>query len=364
VATKLCPFCKSSVAWDATVCPKCTRDIDTVEEIARGGPRKGRMIAAGLGIVALLWLISALNSSDSVQKPAATAAAITQAQTPAPMRENQTGGQFPARPPLDPFTGKPLSDSPPMIIGAPSPAPQRQLVECKVKPFGESRDSRAAKVFGLIIDRQQRRITECYGSSNSIITNEFSETAIVALCPILGGTRSFKINRFSGSVVATEEVANPPSSRTYSGECEIIGAPGPAPPPERKLILRSFMDSPHETHVNDVSYEMLAKFPDSYSNSRIITRGKVIQAIDDGTDVVMRVNVTADQSYRIFTDTVYVEYHRGFPSGERIIEADIVEFAGEFLGIKSYRSVMGATIQIPFVKSDSARVVGTTRKNN
>ena len=78
----------------------------------------------------------------------------------------------------------------------------------------------------------------------------------------------------------------------------------------------------------------------------------------------MRINVTADRSYRIFTDTVYVEYHRGFPSGERIIEDDIVEFAGEFLGIKAYRSVMGATIQIPFVKSDSARVVGTTRKNN
>ena len=109
---------------------------------------------------------------------------------------------------------------------------------------------------------------------------------------------------------------------------------------------------------------MLAQFSDSYSNSRIVSSGKVIQAIDDGTDVVMRVNVTADQSYRIFTDTVYLEYHRGFPSGERIIEDDIVQFAGEFLGIKSYRSVMGATIQIPFVKLDSAEFVGTTRKNN
>jgi hypothetical protein len=143
-----------------------------------------------------------------------------------------------------------------------------------------------------------------------------------------------------------------------------IAVPSPPPQPKRKLVLRSFMDSPHEIHINDVSYELLAKFPASYSDSLIIGRGKVIQAIDDGDDVVMRVNVTADESYRIFTDTVYVEYHRGFPSGPRIIEDDIVEFAGEFLGIKTYRSVMGATIQIPFVKSDSARVVGTTRKNN
>ena len=117
MATKLCKFCKSSVAWDATVCPKCTRDIDTVEGIARREQRKARVIAAGLvGIVALLWINSTLNSSDPVQNPAATAAAIAPAQTPAPMRENQSGGPFPVRPPLDPFAGKPLSGSPAATI--------------------------------------------------------------------------------------------------------------------------------------------------------------------------------------------------------------------------------------------------------
>jgi hypothetical protein len=231
-----------------------------------------------------------------------------------------------------------------------------ELVECKVKSASDD----MAKIFDLVIDRQQKRITECYGSSNGIITNEFSESSIVAMCPIFGGTRSFKIDRYSGAVVVTENVASKPKSRTYSGECEIVARP---PQLQRPLILRSFMDSPNEIHVSDVSYDALARFPERYLNLPITGKGKVIQAIDDGDDVVMRVNVTADQNFRIFTDTVYVEYRRDSQS-MRIVEEDIVEFVGEFRGIKTYRSVMGATIQLPSVKAHSARVVGTTRKNN
>jgi hypothetical protein len=231
-----------------------------------------------------------------------------------------------------------------------------ELVECKVKSASDD----MPRIFDLVIDRQQKRITECYGSSNGIVTNEFSESAIVALCPILGGTRSFKIDRYSGAVVATENVASSRKSRTYSGECEVVAR---APPLPRRLILRSFMDSPHEIHVSDVSYDALARFPEHYLNSPITGKGKVIQAIDDGDDVVMRINVTADESRRIFTDTVYVEYRRDSQS-RRIVEEDIVEFVGEFRGIKSYRSVMGATIQLPAVKADATRIIGTTRKNN
>jgi hypothetical protein len=119
------------------------------------------------------------------------------------------------------------------------------------------------------------------------------------------------------------------------------------------LKLKSWPDNPsiiHPPNPNEVTYEQISRSPESYTDSLVVLKGKIIQAVDDGTDSVFRINVTPSQDFRFFNDTVYVEYH-----GEqyrRLLEGNIIDVTGEFAGIKSYRSVLGATIQVPFVRTN------------
>jgi len=54
-----------------------------------------------------------------------------------------------------------------------------------------------------------------------------------------------------------------------------------------------------------------------------------------------------DANFKFFRDTLYVDYHRLYPPGKRILEGDVVQITGEFVGIKNYQAVGGATIQVP-----------------
>jgi hypothetical protein len=95
-------------------------------------------------------------------------------------------------------------------------------------------------------------------------------------------------------------------------------------------------------------YQTLARQPTAYSGRIVSFRGKIIQSLQTGVDYVLRVNVTRGE-YNSWQDTVYVEYRANSPSEMRIIEGDIIDFRGRFDGIKSYTTVLGATVQIPHV---------------
>ena len=60
---------------------------------------------------------------------------------------------------------------------------------------------------------------------------------------------------------------------------------------------------------------------------------------------VYRIN-TKKSSYGYYDDTIYVMYLSD-EEGNRILEDDIVTVYGEYTGLYSYESVMGATITIP-----------------
>ena len=90
-----------------------------------------------------------------------------------------------------------------------APRALAELIHCETN----NSLAEATMAFDLIIDRGQKKLVKCYGSSDGIITNEFSDDLISASCPILGGKRSFKIDRRTGSFTATEEFVAPPPSR-------------------------------------------------------------------------------------------------------------------------------------------------------
>lgn len=91
------------------------------------------------------------------------------------------------------------------------------------------------------------------------------------------------------------------------------------------------------------TYDQVARTPDAYAGWTLSFSGKVVQAIQDGRDTVLRIAFPPNGR-----DIIWVEY-RASPSEPRILEGDIVDVRGQFAGIKSYKAVGGNTIQIPHV---------------
>lgn len=94
------------------------------------------------------------------------------------------------------------------------------------------------------------------------------------------------------------------------------------------------------------SYEEIARDPDGYKGTFGKYTGKVIQVLEEGSIVAMRINIT--QTRYSYTDTIYVLYVKD-SNESRILEDDIVTIYGENNGLYSYKSVLGATISLPCV---------------
>lgn len=160
---------------------------------------------------------------------------------------------------------------------------------------------------------------------------------IVGLCVIgaIGGNGDSS-NGSKGSAAGTE------SESTVSAESTSTPAPTPSPTPTL---------SPEEQKANFVAscqaltYEQVARDPDTYMGTAAHFRGKVSQVIEgDGFNVYM-INVTADQ-YGLYTDAIYVQYTA--PAGaSRILEDDIVDIYGTMMGLQTYTTVLNAQKTIP-----------------
>jgi hypothetical protein len=117
----------------------------------------------------------------------------------------------------------------------------------------------------------------------------------------------------------------------------------PSTPPEMSI-------SDVKTRATTVPYERLARDPGKYQGAIVVLEGKVIQSLENGQNLTLRVNVAADDWQHNFQgDIVYVDYRKNRPDEARILEGDKVRFWGKYVGILSYKAVLGQTIQIPHV---------------
>ena len=94
------------------------------------------------------------------------------------------------------------------------------------------------------------------------------------------------------------------------------------------------------------SYTELARDPNTYVGKNAKFTGKVIQVSEGLGSTVMRVAVT--QGKYSWDDTLYVTYTP--KDGEsRILEDDIITIYGEMQPLKTYTTVMGASVSIPAI---------------
>lgn len=127
-------------------------------------------------------------------------------------------------------------------------------------------------------------------------------------------------------------------------QVKIVAADGVSQTVKVKCTTES--KAQYKESCKSISYEKLSRYPDKYQGERVKFTGKVIQVLEDGMGVTLRVEVT-EGSYGIWDDAMMVYFEN--QSGGRILEDDIVTFYGESTGIYTYESVLGAEISVPSV---------------
>lgn len=119
---------------------------------------------------------------------------------------------------------------------------------------------------------------------------------------------------------------------------------------ELKIACTTISETNYKNQCKAISYDNLARNPDKYISEYVKFTGQVIQVMEDGQDVQLRVDVTRGD-YGIYEDTVYVEYF--YSDGEiKILEEDIITFYGISAGTITYETVMGDEVTIPGVAAE------------
>lgn len=98
--------------------------------------------------------------------------------------------------------------------------------------------------------------------------------------------------------------------------------------------------------AQNLSYDDLARNPDSHKGQVVHFKGQIIQVIDDDELTEYRISVTPT-SYGGWDDPIYVTFKTD--SNNRFLEDDVVEFWGTSAGTITYESAMGGNITIPAV---------------
>lgn len=105
----------------------------------------------------------------------------------------------------------------------------------------------------------------------------------------------------------------------------------------------------YKLSCSEYRYEDLARDPEQYKDSPMVFKGKVVQVMEVGKSLTLRVNVTKGE-YNIWKDTIYVDYKLN-ENESRILEDDIITLYGDYRGIKSYTTVLGSRVSIPHIKA-------------
>lgn len=112
---------------------------------------------------------------------------------------------------------------------------------------------------------------------------------------------------------------------------------------EEAEIAASIAAEEEKGYETGITYDQLARTPDDFKGQKVKFTGKVVQVLEDGASVYIRLAV--DQNY----DTILYGTYSSSLVGSRVLEDDIITVYGTSNGLKSYQSTLGATITIPDV---------------
>lgn len=100
-----------------------------------------------------------------------------------------------------------------------------------------------------------------------------------------------------------------------------------------------------------ITFDQLARTPDNFIGKKVKFKGRVIQVIEGGSEVNLRI-ATKKSSYGSYIDNVILVYYKTTIVDSRVLEDDIVTIYGVSQGLYTYDSTMGAKITVPLISVD------------
>jgi hypothetical protein len=102
-----------------------------------------------------------------------------------------------------------------------------------------------------------------------------------------------------------------------------------------------------KSQAQSISEATLMRNSEKYSNSLVYFRGSVVQVQNiEGNDYYLRIDTKQDPLFGYNGGTIYVDYN-----GDRLLEGDIVDVWGKFVGLKTYTAVLGNEITLPEINT-------------
>ena len=93
-----------------------------------------------------------------------------------------------------------------------------------------------------------------------------------------------------------------------------------------------------------ITYDNLARTPDSYKGKKVKFKGQVVQVIEGSTETQLRLAVDGD-----YNKIIFCRVPKDKTASTRILEDDYIHIMGVSNGLISYESTMSGTITIPDV---------------
>jgi excinuclease UvrABC helicase subunit UvrB len=100
------------------------------------------------------------------------------------------------------------------------------------------------------------------------------------------------------------------------------------------------------SNTDNLTYSQLSRSPEQCKGKKITIKGTVLQVIENGNDVALRVALNGDTN-----KVIYVAYKIG-GDYKRILENDNVAIMGISNGLFTYQSSLNTDITIPLVNAD------------
>ncbi|MBZ5946066.1 hypothetical protein [Leuconostoc gasicomitatum] len=101
------------------------------------------------------------------------------------------------------------------------------------------------------------------------------------------------------------------------------------------------------SYKTDITYEQIARTPDSYEDKKIQFTGKVLQTMENDDDSV-QIRLAVDGNY---DNILLVNIDKSLLNNSRILEDDLITVSGISKGTVSYKSTSGSKITVPSMDS-------------
>lgn len=124
---------------------------------------------------------------------------------------------------------------------------------------------------------------------------------------------------------------------------------------EPEFTIEDYVNS-YKEQCKEYTYKEIARNPDSVKGEYAKLTGEVIQVLESGNSVTLRVDITKSE-YGYYSDTVYVTYTKKSETEDRILEDDIISIYGKLGGIETYTSVLGAEVSLPKIFAEYIELV-------